>query len=1040
MSTNPILAAPFELAGFVVDPATGTLTRDREQKQLQPKVMQLLVCLAEHHGQIVSKEFLLENVWRGTFVVDGALRRCVFLLRKALSDPARDESVLETLPRRGYRLTVAPAPIDANAQTEPAASQSEETPFEGEAYRGLQVFESSHADRFFGREAAVERVVNALDAQAASGHGFCLILGPSGSGKSSLAMAGVLPALMTRDAEQRLVCATFKLSDSPADPMMRFATCLAEAADDHNASEESAAVLARLLKDDDEDAAVSAIVELFATQDDKAGKRLLLVFDQFEELLSDDTDVALRERFLRVLYPLVRSGNVWLLATMRSEFYPQFVALETLRFMRGDHGQVDLNFPGAAEITDIVRKPAKLAGLTFDTDDQSRRLDQIIIDDATAQANSLPLLQFVLRELELKSTDRVLRTADYEALGSMAGCLSEHADRVFDGLSDEAQGALPEVLERMVSADPRNAGRVLKRTVALSEFDSNAGARELIDAFIDARLITTFIDKVASEPAAQFAHEAVLANWETGRDWVQANYAEIRFRTWINDLATRWHDDDRAKHYLLNDGKSLVEARRLVDAHVGLAPATPDFVAASHLRASIRDVIRGAVTLSLAALTVLALFMWRSAENSREVAEASTRRAEATSDLVLSVFDEADPGISKDRQLSALGVLDRARERMGDQLSTAEPVDQVSMLSKLGQTYHLMGQTDVASELLGNAETLLPSIEQRYPAVAAELLIELASLRKKQQALADSDAYIERALSLARRADAPLLIAHALNQQGLLAQTRGDHNEAIALFAQANDVLDTAPSTPAVIRLAPSIVGNLGSSRMSLGEYPAADDAFRLAIDLRREHGLDDTAYQSDLLSNRGTLAHFQKQYARAVDFFSQAIELRSRLHGPEHPRNATYFVNLASAQMKLEQFVQARESARAGLEIAAAGGHLGDDVPALLHANFVMASWLSDQNVDAQQRRAADAQIGVLARLYGEDASITHAVSVALLGLRLHQRLEAGGSETASLCEQFVLAAAKLPQKEGPESPLQAKAASQLDRCDALGKTPSLQ
>lgn len=1042
MSQDTVLAAPFELSGFIVDPASGTLTRDGEETQLQPKVMQLLVCLAEHHGQIVSKEFLLENVWRGTFVVDGALRRCIFLLRKALKHPERDESVLETLPRRGYRLIAAPAPITPNAESQADTTDSTPTEmlFEGEAYRGLQVFERSHADRFFGRQAAIEQVVNAFDAQAESGHGFCLILGPSGSGKSSLAMAGVVPALLGRDARQDLVCATFKLSDSPADPLERFATCLVEVIEDQHAAVDHASLIADQLRSDDEDAAVSAILELLGAQQEDSKKRLLLVFDQFEELLSDDTDPALRERFLSVLYPLVRSGNVWLLATMRSEFYPQFVAIEALRFMRGEHGQVDLNFPGAAEITDIVRKPAQLAGLTFDQDEKSRRLDQIIIDDATAQANSLPLLQFVLRELELKSADRVLRVADYHAMGTMEGCLSEHADRVFDALSRQAQDALPMVLERMVSADPRNAGRVLKRTVALGEFDELPGARELIDAFIDARLITTFIDKVNGAPAAQFAHEAVLANWGRGRDWVQANYAEIRFRTWINDLATRWHDDHRAKQYLLNDGKSLIEARRLVAGQVGLAPATADFVAASHQRASIRDVIRGAVTLSLAALTLLALFMWRSAENSREVAEASSRRAEATSDLVLSVFDYADPGISKDRELSALGVLDRARERMATQLSDAEPVDQASMLSKLGETYHLMGEIETASELLQNAETLLPSIEATHPDVAASVLIELSSIRKAQQALDESESYIERALTLARRAKDPLLTAHSLNIKGLLAQTNGDHAAAVELFQAAGNSLDNAVSSPAVVRLTPSVIANLGSSRMSLGDYPAADEAFVQAIALRREYGLDDTAYQSDLLSNRGTLAHLQQDHQSAVEYFSQAIELRSRLHGESHPRNAAYYVNRASAQMKLENFRAASDSARRGLEVVAQSTGHGDNVVALLHANRAMASWLADLPFDEAMMASAAKQVPVLARLYGQDAGITKALQATLAGLRLQQQWLVGSTDIAALCDRLAVAADNLPRKEVGESPLRAKAASQLAGCDALGNTPSLQ
>ncbi|MFK8014099.1 MAG: tetratricopeptide repeat protein [Gammaproteobacteria bacterium] len=1009
MSSDHPVPKFFRLGDFVVDATAGTLTLNGDVTSLQPKVMQLLICLTEHHGQIVSKEYLLEHVWKGTFVVDGALRRCIYLLRKVLSKSDGEKAVLETLPRRGYRLLCAPTPLNPDQQE--LVTQTAE--YDGDAYRGLQVFDQSHADIFFGRRAAVQQVVDAMDAQVANGHGFCLILGPSGSGKSSLARAGVVPALLSRSAQDdqdQLLVATFSMNESPTDPLGHFATRLTETILGEQASAQRATALAQQLENDDE-AAVSSVLEMLAAADDTPSKRLLLVFDQFEELLVHDGGEAFRSQFLAVLYPLVRSGAVWMLATMRSEFYPQFAEIEALRFLRGEHGQVDLAFPGAAEIADIVRKPAALAGLSFGMDENSRRLDQIIIDAATRQDNSLPLLQFALSELELKSQDNVLQVEDYYALGELAGCLSGHADRIFDALPASTRAALPFMLERMVIADPRNVGRVLKRTVSLTDFDAEPGATPLVNAFIEARLVTTFLDRTTGVPSAQFAHEAVLANWDRGRDWVQSNYAEIRFRSWLNELAARWDDDDRSRHYLMSDGKPLVEARRLAAGQPSLSDTALAFVKASHRRSSIRDIVRGAITLTLAALTVTASLMWRSAVTSREQAQSATLRAEATSDFLLSIFENADPGATGRSDLTAVDLLNRARDSLSGKFERVEVVDRAAMLSKLGETYLLVGHYGIADKLFTQAETMLPEIEDQYPAVASKVLLELGALRNEQQDYAQSGPYLARALGLAKAADRPALIAHTLNIQGLQARSQGSPQAAADLFLQAERALDSADVlSPAVTKLRPSLYDNLGSVYYQMNELELADEAISESLSLRVEYGRGETADQTNGLSGLGLLRSRQGRNEEAVELFEQAIDGRIRLHGDRHPYLATYLINKSSAEMKLERFIDARESARRGLEVLSHNNAQPEAMSAVFRRNLMIASWLGGLRVTAADMDNATNEIPLLAAAYGEDHALVHSTRIAIIGLRIDA---ASVDDVDALCGQLSAAVQQMPPAE---------------------------
>jgi len=101
----------------------------------------------------------------------------------------------------------------------------------------------------------------------------------------------------------------------------------------------------------------------------------------------------------------------------------------------------------------------------------------------------------------------------------------------------------------------------------------------LIEAFTNARLFTSFLDRRTGAPSVQLVHEAVLQHWPRANAWAQENYASIRFRAWLTELAERWKEDARAGHYLLRDGKMLFEAERLVDS--GKATEVADFVTES---------------------------------------------------------------------------------------------------------------------------------------------------------------------------------------------------------------------------------------------------------------------------------------------------------------------------------------------------------------------------------------------------------------------------------------------------------------------------
>ena len=284
-------------------------------------------------------------------------------------------------------------------------------------FRGLQAYEFEHAAIFFGRDALIAQAARQLATQARAGSAFLLVVGASGSGKSSLVKAALVPRLMKpqriegRAFLRRLV---FRPSDASADLVLGFVEALARTpvADGVGLGEllapgQNPKDLATHLR-----AAIDSPAFLFAnalsrvTAAARAAKtiqpheqaNLIVVIDQFEELFTvgainaDD-----RRAFIHLLAGLARSGVVWLIATMRADFWHRILNEPELLHLTEGAGRLDVAAPSHAEIAEMIRKPAQAAGLRFQVHPETGlALDSILAEHAAAEQGVLPLLSFTL--------------------------------------------------------------------------------------------------------------------------------------------------------------------------------------------------------------------------------------------------------------------------------------------------------------------------------------------------------------------------------------------------------------------------------------------------------------------------------------------------------------------------------------------------------------------------------------------------------------------------------------------------------------------
>ncbi len=553
---------------------------------------------------------------------------CVTVLQEDLGSPPDETTARLYEAIRANQLP--PPPVKPEILVQPA--QEKATALPANPYKGLLSFREEDAPYFFGRELFTSRLMTAVERNP-----FVAIIGPSGSGKSSVLHAGLMARLRQ---EKSWTIAEFRPGNDPYQSLTAALLPFLEP----EMTETDRLVETRKLSLALKEASLTLndVVDRILVKHTEVNS-LLLVADHFEELYTLDSDVASRrdllDSFLDIIakQPFKPQHSFCLVLAVRADFLDQVLSYRPFADAFQDANLI-LGAMNYEELSRAIEKPAEIQGVSFEPG-----LVERILADVGDEPGHLPLLEFALTALWERQDSGQLTHADYEVTGRVEGALTRYADQVYESLVAADRAKAQYIFVQLVRPGQHTAdSKRLSRRAELGE-----GTWTLAQRLAESRLVV--LDRDASgQETIELAHETLIRCWERLRSWLEADRA---FRIWQERLRAavhQWRNSGQDEGALLrgaplNEAESWLVKRNdqlsadeIAFIEVSLALRQRQLMEKEQNRLA-RERTRRSITIGLAvglmlaiALLTLAAIQWNNARHAQELAEAERDQTQNT--------------------------------------------------------------------------------------------------------------------------------------------------------------------------------------------------------------------------------------------------------------------------------------------------------------------------------------------------------------------------------------------------------------------------
>ncbi len=481
----------------------------------------------------------------------------------------------------GGDFIIAPKQIDTYIETQileiSAEKVTQQPLIKASPYKGLKRFNFGDREYFFGRDALIAKLFKAVNKSS-----FSLILGASGSGKSSVVRAGLIPELKKSLKSQKFYDFIFTPNQDPFQSLYR---CLLSEEKDYQFSESEAKVAL--------EARPKTLPQIISTLK-KDEERWLLFIDQFEQLFTICTDLEKRKNFIEGIVQVAKKGDssVRIVLAMRSDFLEQFSFYPTLAAI-ADQNNIHLvteMYPD--ELRQAIEQPAAKHGVVFE-----KGLVEQIIEEVEGQSGYLPLLQYTLdllwqKECTTKTSDgrlhiedRTLNKTSYADLEGVRGALQKRVNEIYKDIckkNKDGELVIKQIFLKLVNIVESDSGsRPVSRRAYRYEFVSEP-IESTLKRFIDENLLVSSYEYSSEEElligestkriehaTIEIAHEILLSSWDKLKRWLEEEKEAIILKNWLAGETRRWlevlaKDKSKANDELLKGSRldQIVEFRK----------------------------------------------------------------------------------------------------------------------------------------------------------------------------------------------------------------------------------------------------------------------------------------------------------------------------------------------------------------------------------------------------------------------------------------------------------------------------------------------
>ncbi|WP_066377988.1 nSTAND1 domain-containing NTPase [Anabaena sp. CA = ATCC 33047] len=486
---------------------------------------------------------------------------------------------------------------------------------ENNPYRGLESYDEKHSHLFFGREEQIKKLYQKV---VANNQKLTLVLGASGTGKSSLVKAGLIPKL--RKDKTWFILPPFRPGESPFKSLNN----ALESVKQPLIAASSTTTPSRLLTPAEE-----SLANWF---NNHPQAKLLVVIDQFEELITLCKSDKEREQFEQLIKNAITkyADKIHVVITLRLDFEAQLQNSVLEKFWN-DETRFVVPPMSQNEFREVIEKPALEKVIYFDPPS----LVDDLINEVVQMPGALPLLSFTLSELYLKylqerRDNRALTKEDYEQLGRVVGSLTKRANQEYDHLIQENpayENTVQQVMLRMISLQGRESARrqVPKSELVYANEEENKRVQRIIKCFSEARLIVEGSNS-QGEPYVEPAHDALVQGWVKLQEWIKQEQQNLPLQRRLTLAVLEWKtkkqsQDRQEAKFLWNADPYLDVLNKILNSSDNwLNQVETEFVKCStNLREKNRRIRMGLVATAFSFISIFSFIQWKQNQEAQSI-------------------------------------------------------------------------------------------------------------------------------------------------------------------------------------------------------------------------------------------------------------------------------------------------------------------------------------------------------------------------------------------------------------------------------------